>query len=143
MKRLLSMSAISMAVATAVVVAQPRSTQLSIIDLGTLGGALAQAFGLDARSQIVGASTTASGDVHAFQWEKGAMIDLGTLPGGLTSSAAAINSRAQVVGRADTAAGETHAVLWTKKSVGASRSPSLTPESSSSSRPKSETAASP
>lgn len=68
-------------VVAALVVAQPVSAQFSIIDLGTLGGSESAAIGINARGQVVGGSTTASGEGRAFLWEKGTMIDLGTLGG--------------------------------------------------------------
>jgi probable HAF family extracellular repeat protein len=40
-------------------------------DLGTLGGRDSFAFGINARGQIVGPSTTAAGDLHAVLWESG------------------------------------------------------------------------
>ncbi len=43
-----------MMVVTAVVAARPRSKQLSIIDLGTLGGAFSRGLGINARGQVVG-----------------------------------------------------------------------------------------
>jgi probable HAF family extracellular repeat protein len=86
----------------------------SVTELGTLGGDYSQAFGINSRGQIVGSSYTASGEVHAFLWEKGEMTDLGTL-GGDHSQATAINSRGQVVGYANTDLGmDHHAVLWSK-----------------------------
>lgn len=92
-----------------------------MIDLGTLGGPVSrvgdgsyartrqQAF--SDRGHVVGSSTTASGDEHAFLWQDGEMVDLGTL-GGTTSAATAVNDRGQVVGHSTTATGEQHAFLW-------------------------------
>jgi len=62
--------------------------------------------------QIVGYSTTAAGDKHAFVYEDGNITDLGTL-GGNTSEARSINDAGMIVGWAETAEGDTHAVLWT------------------------------
>ena len=73
-----------------------------MIDLGTLGGLASYARGVNERGQVVGHSHTASGDTHAFLWEKGVLTDLGTL-GGSYSNARAINSRGQIVGWSTTA----------------------------------------
>jgi probable HAF family extracellular repeat protein len=77
-------------------------------DIGTLGGAQSLAWDINDAGQIVGyAETTppaggdeyATGDTHAFLYQRGAMNDLGTL-GGLYSSANAINNAGAVVGAA-------------------------------------------
>ncbi len=81
-------------------------------DLGFQG----RGFDINNRGQIVGnLLRTASGEVHAFVWEKGALVDLGTL-GGLRSFAVSINERGEIVG--GSTFGESrilfHAVLWTR-----------------------------
>jgi len=88
-------------------------------DLGTLNAQscprsrCSQATAINARGQVVGLSVTSTGLQHAFLWERGTMIDLGTL-GGMFSGASAINDGGQVVGFSTTASGEEHAVLWTR-----------------------------
>ena len=88
-----------------------------LVDLETLdaqscpGNGCSRAHAINAQGQVVGISFTASGEQHAFLWEKGTMTDLGTL-GGLFSSAATINDSGQVVGHSTTVSGETRAVLW-------------------------------
>src|SRR5437867_2171056 len=73
-------------------------------DLGALDGRNSEAIAINNRGQVVGVSSTATGD-HAFLWEKGAIIDLGTL-GGPGSGARTINNRGQVIGRSETASRE-------------------------------------
>ena len=90
-----------------------------ITDLGTLGGASSSTTGtaivggrtLNERGDVVGDSTTASGEAHAFLWRNGRMTDLGTL-GGTFSSATGVNDRGQVIGRSQLATGEGRAFLW-------------------------------
>jgi probable HAF family extracellular repeat protein len=69
-----------------------------VTDLGTLGGDYSWAAALNDRGDVVGASTTAAGELHAFLWSGGRMRDLG-LPG--TSYAADVNNHVTVVGMAD------------------------------------------
>src|SRR6266852_7585362 len=82
-------------------------TTYTITNLGGLSDTqFANATSINDSGQIVGKSAN-----HAFLWENGVMIDLGTLGGNL-SAANAINGRGQVVGESETAGGEMHAFLW-------------------------------
>jgi len=74
----------------------------TIVDLLTLGGTESEARDINNLDQVVGWSTTAAGDRHAFLWDSGAMSDLGTLPGGTSSEAWDVNDAGQVVGLSPT-----------------------------------------
>ncbi|WJK41798.1 hypothetical protein O7608_05115 [Solwaraspora sp. WMMA2056] len=83
-------------------------------DLGTLGGDGLwpnQPADVNNRREIVGGSTTADRQWHAYLWRDGAIRDLGTL-GGADSSAVAISDRGVVIGHADTATGASHPFRW-------------------------------
>jgi probable HAF family extracellular repeat protein len=78
-----------------------------VTDLGTLGGSDSVALGINSSGTVVGSSQTASGVVHAFVYQAGHLIDLGTLTNispppsanGLSSSHAnAVNDLGQIVG---------------------------------------------
>jgi len=84
------------------------------IDLGTLDGRIsAEATALNDNGQIVGWSESwqTSQPAHAFLWENGVMIDLGTL-GGAYSRPTDINNAGQIVGQSTTAEGRWHPFLW-------------------------------
>ncbi len=88
-----------------------------IVDLGTLGGNLSDAFAVNDRGQVVGMSQTVTQHFHAFLWSDGVMTDLGVLEsppnGGESSIAVDVNNRGQVVGSSNVANGTaSHAFLW-------------------------------
>jgi probable HAF family extracellular repeat protein len=70
----------------------------SITDLGTLGGSISYAWAINEAGQAVGGSYIPGSTDHAFLWQNGNMIDLGTLPGMVSSTATDINDHDQIVG---------------------------------------------
>jgi probable HAF family extracellular repeat protein len=84
-------------------------------DLGTLGGSVSWAHGLNDAGEVVGESTLSDGlTYHAFLYDGTAMNDLGTLGGAFTNSQGlAVNSFGEVVGDAYTAGNTAqHAYLY-------------------------------
>lgn len=69
----------------------------TMIDLGTLGGASAEARAVNDSGVIVGSSDRSDGFRHAFKYDRGEMTDLGAFPGS-ESHAWGINSHGVVVG---------------------------------------------
>ncbi|HEX6188705.1 MAG TPA: hypothetical protein VFZ40_11535, partial [Pyrinomonadaceae bacterium] len=90
-------------------------------DLGTLGGTRGLASDINASGLVVGTSTIANGDEHAFRWfdqdgdgtpDPGEMIDLGVLPNHSTHLAFGVNDNGQIVGSAEDSSLETSAFIW-------------------------------
>ena len=76
--------------------------QVSVTDLGTLGGSATFALDINNRSQVTGNSHNENGQLNAFVWERGQMTNLGFLPGGNGFSRGyAVNDRGVVVGESD------------------------------------------
>ena len=70
-----------------------------VTDLGTFGGSHSYAFALNDAGQVVGYAETPQGQIHAFLYSSGKMMDLSSLRsiGLMDSIAAAINGSGQVV----------------------------------------------
>jgi probable HAF family extracellular repeat protein len=87
--------------------------QYAVTDLGTLGGSLIYASGLNNSGQVVGNCSTTNGARRAFLYSNGHLADLGTL-GGTNSYAFGINNSGDIVGGAETSAGIEDAFLNSK-----------------------------
>lgn len=75
-----------------------QAIQYVVTDLGTLGGSMCKATGVNAGGEVVGLSYPAgSTNTHAFLYSGGTMQDLGTL-GGTRSEATGINASGEVAG---------------------------------------------
>lgn len=68
-----------------------------ITDLGTLGGTVSRAYGLNGQNHVVGASTTASGQIRAFRWRNDTLTVLAGADSGSTQ-AMAINDDGLIAG---------------------------------------------
>jgi probable HAF family extracellular repeat protein len=83
-----------------------------VTDLGSLGGDMTTPTDVNNRGEIVGYAQVKSGENHGFLFVGGALLDLGTLPGGSQSFAHAINNHGQIVGASEAADGHLHAVIY-------------------------------
>jgi probable HAF family extracellular repeat protein len=96
-----------------------------LTDLGTLGGSISWATGINNQGVVVGDSTLPGDTVqHGFAWSQGAMHDLGAYRPDLSSHAGTSNNAGQIVGAWDVSdvpspdnticwtPGPCHLVLW-------------------------------
>lgn len=69
-------------------------------DIGTLGGDEAAVYAINSYAEVVGYSTTSTGDHHAmfYDYQNGTMEDLGVLGSATSSDAYGVNNAAHVVG---------------------------------------------
>ena len=111
MKRTRWLACSAALVLTGALPSESASARATIVDLGTLGGAQSIAYDINNKGQIVGMSTTDSGQVHAVMWEHGATFDLGASFPGRYSEAHAINDAGQIVGAVSNG-WESRAVMW-------------------------------
>jgi probable HAF family extracellular repeat protein len=72
----------------------------------------ARATAVNSRTQVAGNGLTSSGDVHAYRWERGEEIDIGTLGGSFSSMLFGLNNLGQISGCATTEFSELHAFFW-------------------------------
>jgi probable HAF family extracellular repeat protein len=82
------------------------------IAIASLGGGRAWANAITPGGRVVGHSITGDGQTHAFLWDEGSTLDLGSLPGA-TSEALAANDHGVVVGRFSDATAGRRALRWT------------------------------
>lgn len=80
-------------------------------DLGTLGGNMSHARGINSQGQVVGLAHQAYLRSHAVLWQDGEVTDLGTL-GGPQSWAIGINDAGVIVGSASLPSGVLRAARW-------------------------------
>ena len=96
--------------------AHAASTQSwALVDLGTLGGSGSFGSAVSDNGYVAGCSNTVNGDVHAFLWHDGAMVDLAAASGTASGASCglAVNDRGVVAGRV--ASGEL--VVWNGAAV--------------------------
>src|SRR5713101_5100214 len=89
-------------------------TDLGPVSAPTLAGPVwwgVWTLAINAAGDVVGASPSDAGNVHAALFHNGQVIDLGTL-GGLNSEASGINKSGLIVGNSQIASGYVHAFLY-------------------------------
>src|SRR5580693_7667390 len=99
MKTILISIATGSLLATLATAQTPRYT---ITDLGTFGGTVGSANGINYEGRVAGAATLPNGNSRAFLPGPGGMYDLGTL-GGPNSGGAGLNASSQIAAYAETA----------------------------------------
>jgi probable HAF family extracellular repeat protein len=79
-----------------------------MMDLGTLGGDISYATGVNDSGEVVGRAYLADNvTYHTFTWTAaGGMVDIGTLPGGAWSHGEAINAAGSIAGEAANPSGQ-------------------------------------
>lgn len=114
----ISLSFMLPAFATTAVIVNPDG---KVTELGTLGGDYSEPYGINDKGQVVGWSSTADGDRHAFITGPNGvgMTDLGTL-GGDYSIAYGVNAAGQVTGSAKAEDGDYYAFITGPNGVGMS-----------------------
>ena len=93
-----------------------RASDVTITDLGTLGGLTSKAIDINDNGQVLGTSGLRVQETHAIYWSSTeGLIDLGTL-GGTLSRALDVNDAGQVVGNSYISVGslESHAFIWSQ-----------------------------
>jgi probable HAF family extracellular repeat protein len=90
----------------------PRAHSWRLVDLGTLGGSGSFATAVSDNGFVAGCSNTPSGDVHAFLYRNGRMVDLAGDEAG-NSCALAVNGRGEAAGRN----GSGELVVWSGNGV--------------------------
>ena len=84
----------------------------TLVDIGTFGGQVSAAYGINDRGMVVGTAEVGTGnhDRNAYIWFRGFKRDIGNLGGGY-AEAYDINNRNQVVGFSTASTGQ-HGFLW-------------------------------
>lgn len=95
-----------------------------LIDLGNFGRQSGTAKAINERNQIVGSAGVEGGFFHAFFWEDGEMLDLGTLEGFGLSQAFDINENGYITGLSDSSDSR-QSFLWDPNTQEMSRIGSL------------------
>ncbi|MFN0131475.1 MAG: GC-type dockerin domain-anchored protein [Phycisphaerales bacterium] len=106
-------SSIALACGTAATTAPAQPVLFTVTDLGTLGGASAEAWGVNASGAVAGVSKDALGRDRPFYWSSSTgMLDLGTF-GGTSGAAYDLNDVGMVVGAAKSSTNIDRAFMWT------------------------------
>jgi probable HAF family extracellular repeat protein len=117
MRRALTSVLAALALGGATAAGQTAAVEYTVTELGTLGGTMAEAWGINNAGQIVGRAFL-PGDLqyHAFLYQNGIMIDLGTIGANCETGhswAFDINEVGQIAGRTCSHGIGTRAFLWT------------------------------